>query len=268
MLVLGFLTTVHYDRAISRSAEFSGEGFTTWLEYGFRALLPTALYATALMLILRLVAALWHVVHRLAPPVRRLADHARTSISGTFGRIAGWDGASIAQALLLAQTVAVAIVLWRHRELIALLHMTVNNTDPASLAVLNPLQSNGTLQLYTPVMSSLLATSLIAWVWLRRQPLLWATVPTASVVTATALSTLVLLLTAVPDRLFHKSEAQEVTYAGTRCFVTGSRGDERLLYCPDQVIRTPIVRSAEVSDRGSAPGRIFGLPPAPETEKK
>ena len=109
---------------------------------------------------------------------------------------------------------------------------------------------------------------MIAWVWLRRQPLLWATVPTTSVVAATALSTLVVLLIAVPDRLFFKSEAQEVTYAGTRCFVTGSRGDERLLYCPDRAIRTPIVRSAEVSDQGSAPGRIFGLPPAPETDKK
>ena len=268
VLVLGFLTTVHYDRAIGRSTEFSGEGFTTWLVYGVRALLSTALYATALMLLLRLVAALWHIVQRLAPPVRRLADHARTSISGTFGRIAGWDGASIAQALLLAQTVAVAVVLWRFRELIALLPMTVNDADPASLIVLAPVESNGTLQLYTPVMSSLLATSLIAWVWLRRQPLLWATVPAASVVAATALSTLVVLLTAVPDRLFYKSEAQEVTYAGTRCFVTGSRGDERLLYCPDQVIRTPIVRSAEVSDQGSVPGRIFGLPPTPETEKK
>ena len=42
VLVLGFLTTVHYDRAISRSPEFSGEGFTTWLEYGFRSLLPMA----------------------------------------------------------------------------------------------------------------------------------------------------------------------------------------------------------------------------------
>lgn len=146
--------------------------------------------------------------------------------------------------------------------------MTVQNTDPASLAVLNPISSNGILHLYTPVMSSLLATSLIAWVWLRRQPLLWATVPAASVVAVTALSTLVVLLTAVPDRLFNKSEAQEVTYAGTRCFWTGSRGDERLLYCPDQVIRTPIVKSAEVGDRGSVLGRIFGLPAAPETDKK
>ncbi len=121
---------------------------------------------------------------------------------------------------------------------------------------------------YTPVMSGLLAMSLIAWVWLRRQPLLWVTVPTASVVAATALSTLVVLLIAVPDRLFFKSEAREVTYAGTRCFVTGSRGDEQLLYCPDGPTRTPIVRSDEVSDRGSLPGRIFDLPPKPETDKK
>ena len=268
MLVLGFLTTVHYDRAIARSTEFSGEGFTAWLKYGFQLLLPMAVYVTVLLLILRVVAALWHFIQRLAPPVRRLADHARTSVSGTFGRIAGWDGASIAQAFVLAQTMAVAIVLWRYRELIALLPMTVNGADPASLGVLAPVESNGTLYSYAPVMSSLLAMILIAWVWLRRQPLLWATVPATSVVAATALSTLVVLLIAVPDRLFFKSEAREVTYAGARCFVTGSRGDEQLLYCPDGLTRTPIVKSAEVSARGSVPGRIFGLPPAPETEKK
>lgn len=268
VLVLGFLTTVHYDRAISRSPEFSGEGFTTWLEYGFRSLLPMAVWMTLPMVILRLVEALWHFVQRLAPPVRRLADHARTSISGTFGRIAGWDGASIAQALLLAQTLAIAVVLWRYRELIALLPMKVNEAAPASFAVLAPVDSNGTLYSYTPVMCSLLALSMIAWVWLRRQPLLWATVPATSVVAATALSTVVVFLIAVPDRLFFKSEAQEVTYAGSRCFVTGSRGDDRLLYCPDRAIRTPIVKSAEVSDLGSAPGSIFGLAASSEEGKK
>ena len=174
------------------------------------------------------------------------------------------DRASIAQALLLAQTLAIAVVLWRYRELIALLPMKVNEAAPASFAVLAPVDSNGTLDSYTPVMCSLLALSMIAWVWLRRQPLLWATVPATSVVAATALSTVVVFLIAVPDRLFFKSEAQEVTYAGSRCFATGSRGDDRLLDRPDLgLIRTPIVKSAEVSDLGSAPGSIFGLAARP-----
>jgi hypothetical protein len=268
VLVLGYLTTVHYDRAIGRSSDFSGEGFAIWLQYGFRSLLPIAVYSTLLMLLLRLVAALWHFVQRFAPPVRRLVDQARTSISGTFGRIAGWDGASIAQALLLAQVLAVAVVLWRYRELIALLPMTVTDTDPARLAVLNPVDSNGTLYLYPAFMTSLLAMSVTAWVWLRRQPLLWATVPLTTVVAAAAVSTLVLLLITVPDRLFFKSEAPEVTYAGARCFVTGFSGNDRLLYCPAGTTRTPIVGSDEIRQRGSKPARIFGLPARADIQNK
>ncbi|HYN07806.1 MAG TPA: serine/threonine-protein kinase [Vicinamibacterales bacterium] len=267
VLVLGYLTTVHYDRAIGRSQDFSGEGFPTWLQYGFRSLLPTTIYTTVLMLIVRLFDALWHFVQRLAPPVRRLTDHARSSISGTFGRLAGWDGASRAQFLLLMQMLTFGLTLWVYRGLIALLPVTVNEADPASLAVLAPLDSNGLLFTYTAVMSVLLGTGALCWGLLRRNPLLWATVPATSVAAAAALMALMLLLIAVPDRLFFKSVAPEVLYQAQRCFVTGEKGDERLLYCPEREkqYRTPTVKVADLPS-GERNGRIFSLP-APAAPK-
>jgi hypothetical protein len=261
VLLLGFLTTTHYDRALGRSQDFSDGGVATWLEYGFRFLLPVIVYATVLLLIFRLLAALWHFMQRLSPPVRRLSSHARTSISGTFGRIAGSDGASIAQGLLLAQMLAFGLVLWSYWRLIALFPIIVNDADAASLALLAPPPSNTLLFTYTPVMSVVLSVGALGWIWLRRTPLLWATVPATSVASAIALMALMVFLIAVPDRLFYKSVAPEVLYLGQRCFVTGPGQDQSLLFCPGRPKqdRTPVVKSSELPATERT-DRIFSQP--------
>ena len=262
VLLVGFLTTTHYDRALARTPEFSGEGVGTWLTFGFRALLPLIVYTTVLLLIVRLLATLWHFVQRLSPPVRRLSTQARTSISGTFGRIAGSDGASISQGLLLAQMIALGFVLWAYWHLITVLPLTVNDADAASLALLEPPESNTLLFTYAPVMSVLLCLGALGWIWLRRSPLLWATVPATTVASAVALMALMVLLITVPDRLLFKSEAPEAAYQGERCFVTGTNQDQSLLFCPGrpQQDRTLVVKSSEIAP--TDPARIFSRPPA------
>lgn len=268
VLVVGFLTTAHYDRAIGRTRDFTTEGITTWLEFGFRSLLPTVVYTTALLVIVFVVRAIWYFVQRLAPPARRLSDRARTTLSGSFGRIAGTDGASIAQFLLLAHVLAFAVVLWVYRELIPLLPVLLNDANPSSLTVLDPADSNGILYLYAPVMSVLLGTGALCWILLRRSPLLWATVPASAVAAAAALMAIMLLLITVPHRLFFKSEAPEVSYQGQRCFKTGqaSDGEQVLLYCPGRPAsdRIRTVGSGDIAAGESAPGRIFSQPPAAE----
>jgi predicted Ser/Thr protein kinase len=261
VLSLGFLTTVHYNRALGRSQAFSGEGVTTWLEYGFRALLPLIVYTTVLLLIFRLLATLWHFTQRLSPPVRRLSTQARSSISGTFGKIAGSDGASIAQGLLLAQMVAVGLVVWAYWRLITLFPLTVNDADAASLALLAPGKGNTLLFTYAPVMSVVLCVGALGWIWLRRTPLLWAMVPVSSVASAIALMSLMVLLIVVPDRLFFKSEAPEVSYRQERCFVTGTNENQSLLFCPGRQPqeRTPVVKAAELPPTERT-DRIFSQP--------
>jgi hypothetical protein len=269
VLLVGFITTLHYDLALGRTREFSDRGVAAWLEYGFRSLLGPILYTTGLFVIVHLVGALWHFVRRLAPPVRRLSDHARTSISGTFGRITGTDGASVAQGLLLAQMLALMAVLWFYRGLIALLPHTVNDFDAVQLAMLDPGDSNGLLYTYTPVLSLLIAISGISWYALLRRSPLRATVPRASIAAAVAVSAVMVLLIALPDRLFYKSVAPEVLYQGHGCFVTGLSHDERLLYCPlGTITRTPIVKATELSsEKGASEPSIFA-PPQPPAPKK
>jgi hypothetical protein len=265
VLVLGFLTTVHYDRAIGRSSEFSTEGIGTWLLYGFRFLVGPTVYVILLWLILHVLETPWHFVQRLSPPVRRLADHARSSISGTFGRIAGWDGASRAHLLLLMQVLTLGLTLWVYQRLLELLPATLDEVDASSLTVLAPLADNWLPVTYTAVISVLVAVAARGWIALFRNKVLWATVPRTSVAAAVALMVLMVLLIAVPDRLFFKGVGEVVSYQGQRCFITGQRHDDRLLYCPDRpkFERTPIAKSGDLRPE---PGdvRIFSRPNVPQ----
>ena len=270
MIVLGYLTTFHYDRAIGRSREFSGEGFGTWLEFGLRSLVGPVLYTMGLFVIVHVFGALWHFVRRFAPPVRRLSDHARTSLSGSFGRIAGTDGASIAQGLLLAQMLTFVGLLWGYWNLLALLPLTVNDVDAAALSLLDPASGNDVLFSYPLVISLLIATVGISWYSLLRRPHLRATVPPASIAAAVGLTAVMVLMIAVPDRLLYKSVAPEVLYRDQRCFLTGTKGDECLLYCPGATgVRTPVGRCADVSGKGTVErSKIFAPAQAPAAQKQ
>jgi hypothetical protein len=124
------------------------------------------------------------------------------------------------------------------------------------------------LYTYPFLMSLLLGVMALSWYVLLRRPVVRSAVPTTSKVAAACLLLLMLLLIVIPDRLFFKSEAEEVSYGRQRCFVTGTRGDERLLYCPDapKKSRTLIVKSTELSGEGSAPSWIFA-PRSPQSNK-
>jgi hypothetical protein len=267
VLAVGFLTTLHYDRALGRTRDFTSEGLANWLTFGFRSLLPIIFWIAGLLVIVFAIRALWYFVQRLAPPARRLGNRARTSLSGSFGKIAGTDGASLAQFLLLAQVLAFGVVLWVYWKLFALLPFTVNELDAAKLDVLVPLDSNGILYSYVAVMSVILGTVTLCWILLRRSPLLWATVPKSAVAAAVALMALMLFLITVPDRLFFKSEAPEVTYQGQRCFRTGeSSNGQVLLYCPERSAsqRILVVGSSDITVGASASGKIFSRTSAGE----
>jgi hypothetical protein len=252
VLLLGFLTTTHYDYALGRSGDFAGEGVASWLVFSFRALFPLVIYATVVLLIFRVFGALWHFTQRLSPPVRRLSSHARSSISGTFGRIAGSDGASISQGLLLAQMLSFGVVVWAYWRLILVFPIKVNDADAVSLAVLSDADSNTLLLTYAPVMSVLLCVGALGWIWLRRNPLLWVTVPVSGVATAIALMAVMVLLIVVPDRLLFKSVVPEVLFQQKRCFVTGSSQDQSLLFCPGEPKghRTRAVKTSELQPQG------------------
>jgi serine/threonine-protein kinase len=257
--VLGLLTSAHYNRALGRAGAFSDDTVLTWFVIGFRSIVPPFVFTLLFLVIGRVIAAVWHFAQRLIPPARRVGDLTRTTISGTLERLTGSDAATAAQGLLLVQVLAVALIGWFYRDLIATLPVLVNEAEPGALNVLDPQPSNGLLYSYGAVTSVLLASMWIGWHRLiaRSGPLL----PRGTVVAGVGLMVIVLLLIQLPYRLFYQSEAEQVTFKDQICFVTGSRDEDRLLYCPTlpKHQRTPIVKSSDVGALNSR-GEIFARP--------
>lgn len=265
VFLLGLLTSAHYNRALGRDSGFSEDTAWTWFEMGVRSLVPSVIYLVLFLVIARVAAAIGYFIQRLVPPVKRVTDLARTSISGTFGRLTTRDSTFVVQALLILQVFSVLLAVWTYRPLIATLPMTVNDADAQALAVLDPIPANGMLYTYGPTMAVLLSAMALSWYWLLARSSSRATIPRTTIAAGAGLMFLVLLIIELPYRLFYKSEAPEAAYAGQRCFVTGARADERLLYCPDapRQERTPIVNARDLRNVGSQPGRIFAPPPGP-----
>jgi hypothetical protein len=161
--VLGLLTSAHYNRALGRAGAFSDDTVLTWFVIGFRSIVPPFVFTLLFLVIGRVIAAVWHFAQRLIPPARRVGDLTRTTISGTLERLTGSDAATAAQGLLLVQVLAVALIGWFYRDLIATLPVLVNEAEPGALNVLDPQPSNGLLYSYGAVTSVLLASMWIGW---------------------------------------------------------------------------------------------------------
>jgi len=253
LIVLGVLTTAHYDRALGR-AGFSDAGLATWLEFGVRSVFPLVVLTSAVFLLWRLASAAWSLTKRFVPPVQRAADLARTSISGRLVRMAP-DGSAMALGLLVVQVLLLAGWAWAFWPMLTNLPtLFVNTADASALALLNPDGGNGLLYGYRSMMTPWLALISFGWYWLLLRSPARGSVPRPTAALGVGLVILELLLLEVPYRLFYKSEGIQVTHAGRRCYEIGARGPESLLYCPDlpKLQRLPIVKSAELQDKASA----------------
>jgi hypothetical protein len=249
--LLGFLTSAQYNRTLGREGGFSDDTVLTWFVIGLRSLVPPFVFTLVFLVIGRVLTAAWFFTQRLIPPARRVSDLTRTTITGTLARLTGSDPAIAAQALLLAQVLGVALAAWFYRDLIVILPVIVNDADPAALAVLDPAGSNGVLYSYGAVLSVLLASMWIGWHRLVVRS--GAVLPRGTVVAGGAVMLIVLLLMVLPYRLYYHSEADQVSYVGQVygdqvCYAIGSRGDDRLLYCPalPKHQRLPVVKSTDV----------------------
>ena len=266
LVVLGVLTTAHYDRALGR-AGFSDAGPITWLEYGSRSVFPLIVMTTGLVLLWRLAAAVWYFTKRAVPPVQRAADLARTSITGRLLRLAP-DGSAIALGLLVVQVLLLAGWAWAFWPMLVNLPTMVNTADSWQIALLNPDRGNGQLYGYRSLMTPWLALMSVGWYWLLVRSPAKATVPRTTAVAGVTLLIMVVLLLETPYRLFYKSEGFQVTHAGQRCYEIGARGAESLLYCPDlpKLQRLPIVKSIDLQGKLGAE-KIF-VPPGPGPGKE
>ena len=108
-----------------------------WWVVGVRSLIPVLVYVGGLLLVVKGIGAIWHFVQRMAPPVRRATDLARTSVSDGLRRWGGSDRSSVAQSVIVLQILMVAGVIWGFYFLFQAFFLKVNDADPADLARLS-----------------------------------------------------------------------------------------------------------------------------------
>ena len=270
--LFGLLSTMEYNRMLGRDPGFSDENLAQSWVWGARSLLPPIVYAVLVLIVMRTAAGLWHLAKRIVPPLSRAGDAARTSVSGVFARLRGPDAASAAQALLVVQIGAVVAVVWIFFDVFAALTYTLNDAEPGAFDILDPGPHNTKLYWHPIVLWLLVAAMSTAWYRLLRNPIWRAEIPKTTIGAGLGLILLIVIVNELPYRIFFQSSFPEVQYNGQRCFETGKRDTQVLIYCPDGSPgdRNHIVPSSEISEKTIEPRRIFAprTPPAPAPANK
>jgi serine/threonine-protein kinase len=248
--LLGFITSMAFDQSLGRSDGFSGDTPFDWLVAGIRALFAPASYVVLALVVFRLARAGWRVGERFVPAVRAAGAFVRSRATSVASGLGLSDHGVRAQWLLAVQVLVIAGVCWIFRDLI-LACMSFLDTAPAdALAQLHP---DRNAKLWFRLVLSVVAF-VTGWGWYR---LLSATsggraVDRTTATAGLALTALVVVLVVAPFRLLHQSAFRRVDFNGERCYITGARGDEVLLFCPDTLPRNRITSAADPFLRRSA----------------
>jgi serine/threonine-protein kinase len=245
--LLGILTSLAFNQTLGRTQGFANESPLDWLVWGARSLLGPVSLVGPLLIIWVIGSFLWGVLSRLIPPIDRAVSRTRDWAHRVAARIGLSDRTSRAQFLLVMEAVAVAGVLWRFRDFIDACFGFLDRAPADRLALLAP-DAEEPLG-YRFLLSVLLVlTSAALLYFMKQRP---HEPPVArTTVTASALVVLVVLLfVTVPFRLLYQANFQRVDAGQERCYQTGQRGSELLLFCPDTIPRIRVVSSSDPSLR-------------------
>jgi len=247
---LGLLTSIAFNNSLTRPASFAGDSIVGWWAWGARVLIPPIVYMTAGALAFLLVRSACRLVRQLVRPLDRWC--ARMAARGAEAlRQAGLaDLGNRAQLLIVAQTLAVALILWRFWPVFLAQYTILNHAElPATAPLHTAYEHEVTRMLYGLSVDALVLCAGVSWIALirarRRSGL-----PRfdASAAAGTGLLALAFLaLWAVPYRITWFNEFPRVQYGGDRCYAVGQRAETLLLHCPDVAPpRNRQVRSSEV----------------------
>ena len=242
---LGAVTTIAFNLTLGRSAEYSGESVLYWWVWGFRALIPGLVQATIVALLLALIAAVWNVSTRIAPPAARFAEGVRVRRRAWAARIGLDDPDTAAQALLAAQIAGVAAFCWYFRDIFSASISFIDTASPHDVEVLRPeyLQRHQAYNFTMAMLILAMSAGLYQVLELRRQvhgAMHGSIAISAGVV---GISFVVLVL---PYRLIWHNGFEMASHDGQRCYILGERAATALLYCPDDEI--PKVKEVAIPD--------------------
>ena len=232
---IGFVASAAFNLWLGISPDFATEGPLDWWITGLRSLIPLAVYFVFFMIVMRVGAALWHIVERILPPAMRLRDRSRMTITSVLERLGGPDARSAGHELLLVQVVALAVLSWVFFDMLSVLMSDLNTVSAASL---EPLREGHpkrwgyrfTLLAVTIAMSA-------AWfsLW-RRQRARGYRLDRTTLAAGLGLIAVVLMMLQAPYALLFRQVPRvnfEDQGAKLRCYQVGANAASLLLYCPD-----------------------------------
>jgi hypothetical protein len=255
MWLLGALTSAAFNNTLDRPAGFTGESALSWFRWGRMAIFPGAVQVTVVLLIGWLMGAAWGLLTRFAPALGERPRAARNSIVRAT-RVDDPDTA--AQALLIAQIVALAAFWWYFRDIFSAAVSIISTASPEWLDPLRPEQLFRH-QLYNLVMSMLiLAMSIGVWQLVKLRRRAGATGGRARLVAIFTAIAMAFVILAFPYRLIWQNRFEAASYGSMQCYIIGERAGDTLLYCPAWEV--PKVRTIARSDSSVRPtGRIESI---------
>jgi hypothetical protein len=219
---LGLLTSLAFNATLGRVEGFGDESVLTQWRYGQQALFVPALIALATALVLLACRPIWRP---LIGAGGRVFKRLRLSASA----------ATAGQWLLLGQLAAAIIIGWRFRDILGAVMVRVNDASTSALTPLAPggvmVEERAWFTITTSV--SLLAMISAWWAILSPRGRIGSGRPLGLAAAGGAVALLLLLVLVTPYRLLYLNKKERVEFEATRCYITGTRPGDLLLYCPD-----------------------------------
>jgi len=240
---LGLLSSLAFDVTLGRLGGFSTDSVFDWWIWGLRSLVSPAVYVAFALSVMWLAGRTWRLFTWL-PHGRRAAAWLGEVVSAAAARMGLDNPPAVAHVVVFLQVAALAWVAWRFADLVAAFTSYISTTDLARLAPLAPAneRAHDDFRMALPLlMLAMVLSWLHVWRWHRRRGL---AVDRTVLAVGVALVLAALFLGQVPYRILRHNEFPRVAFAHERCYVTGERGPELLLYCPDAAVpRNKVVRA-------------------------
>jgi hypothetical protein len=229
---IGLLTTAAFNQSLERDGSFSTDGVLDPWVFGARSLVYPLLLAGVVVLIARLAVTMWQALLRVVPPLRRVIHRGARSLAWTAPHLGVGSAVTLSQWLVFLQFVALAVMGFQYHEFVEAVTLP-GTTTAARVALLAP---TSTVPLYYRTwMTLILVGTIAAWLSLLSRPGARAAIHRSTLMAGVAGGVLALLMLVVPYRLLYHNEMPRTSLAGARCYETGSRAGQVLLYCPDSL---------------------------------
>jgi len=267
LLVLGEFKTLMFNGNYGRIGPFARFGVEPWsalLLWGIAGMGSKLLVMTILTVVVFVARSLFRTLERVGA-VGRLTSAVRLSCRNSARALSLDNTMVLAQALAGLGVVLMLVVAWRHQDLMNAWTVSFNS---APIETLLPMRESAfgrfMYHFELTVVTLVMCFGLVA-VIARRKAERSNDGRIAVALVASVLAA-VILLDDAPFRSFNYRDFERVEYAGLRCYIIGSNGDEFLILCPGSVPpRNRAVRrdDPQLTRQGIIENVFRGIAPGP-----